>query len=81
MAIAADGNSSDYYSYLSELGAAGVTYNAHRGTYSSTLNDDIFGTVLYCPITDLAHMDAAYEWMYGQTRKELGTYIVNEVTS
>ena len=64
VAIAASGNSPDYYSYLYELGAAGVTYNAHRGTYSSTLKDDIFGTVLYCPITDLDHMDAAYEWMY-----------------
>jgi hypothetical protein len=75
VAIAASGNSPDYYSYLYELGAAGVTYNAHRRTYRSTLKDDIFGTVLYCPITDLDHMDAAYEWMYNATRKELGTYI------
>jgi hypothetical protein len=77
VAIAASGNSPDYYPYLYELGAAGVTYNAHRRTYSSTLNDDVFGTVLYCPITDLNHMDAAYEWMYNATRKELGTYILN----
>lgn len=73
VAIAASGNSPDYYPYLHELGAAGVTCNG--GTCSSTLNDDVFGTVLYCPITDLAHMDAAYEWMYNATRKELGTYI------
>ncbi len=78
VAIAASGNSPDYYPYLYELGAAGVTYHAHghSGTYSSTLEDDIFGTVLYCPITDLDHMDAAYEWMYNATRKELGTYIL-----
>ena len=73
VAIAASGNSPDYYPYLAELGAAGVTCDG--GTCSSTLNDDIFGTVLYCPITDLDHMDAAYEWMYNATRKELGTYI------
>jgi hypothetical protein len=79
VAIAADGNSPDYYPYLSEIGAAGVTCNG--GTCSSTLNDDIFGTVLYCPITDLAHMDAAYEWMYGQTRKELGTYTFNNTVT
>jgi len=75
VAIAASGNSPDYYPYLYELGAAGVTYDARRGAYRSTLNDDVFGTVLYCPITDLDHMDAAYEWMYGQTRRELGTYV------
>jgi BD-FAE len=82
VAIAASGNSPDYYPYLYELGAAGVSYNAHRRTYSSTLRDDVFGTVLYCAITDLDHMDAAYEWMYNATRKELGTYILNnQVTS
>jgi hypothetical protein len=73
-AIAASGNSPEYYPYLYELGAAGVTYDAASGTYSSTLNDDVFGTVLYCAITDLDHMDAAYEWQYNQTRKELGIY-------
>jgi len=74
VAIAASGNSSDYYPYLYELGAAGVTYDAQSGTYSSTLDDDVFGTVLYCAITDLDHMDAAYEWMYNATRTELGIY-------
>jgi BD-FAE len=74
VAIAADGNSPDYYPYLYAIGAAGVTCNG--GTCSSTLKDDIFGTVLYCPITDLDHMDAAYEWMYGQTRREVGTYTI-----
>ncbi len=79
VAIAADGNSPDYYPYLADLGAAGVTCSG--GTCSSTLNDDIFGTVLYCPITNLDHMDAAYEWMYGQTRRELGTYTFNNVVT
>jgi len=78
VAIAASGNSPNYYPYLYELGAAGVTCSG--GTCSSTLNDDVFGTVLYCPITNLDHMDAAYEWMYGQTRRELGTYIMGGTT-
>ncbi len=74
VAIAASGNSPEYYPDLYDIGAAGVTYDAGSGIYSSTLNDDVFGTVLYCAITDLDHMDAAYEWMYNATRTELGIY-------
>ena len=53
VAISASGNSPDYYPYLYAIGAAGVTYDEGSGTYSSTLDDDVFGTVAYCPITDL----------------------------
>lgn len=74
VAIAASGNSPEYYPYLYELGAAGVTCDEENGTCTSTLDDDVFGTVLYCAITDLDHMDAAYEWMYNATRAELGIY-------
>jgi hypothetical protein len=78
VAISASGNSPDYYPYLHAIGAAGVTYDALSDTYSSTLNDDVFGMVGYCPITDLDHADAAYEWMYNATREKLreefGTY-------
>ena len=81
VAIAASGNSPEYYPYLYELGAAGVTHDAQRNTYSSTLNDDVFGTVAYCAITDLDRMDAAYEWMYNATRKELGTYTFNNTVT
>ena len=81
VAIAASGNSPDYYPYLYAIGAAGITYNAQNNTYSSTIDDDVFGTVLYCAITDLDHMDGAYEWMYGNTRKVLGTYILNNVVT
>ncbi len=81
VAIAASGNSQEYYPYLYELGAAGVTYHAQRNTYSSTLNDDVFGTVAYCAITDLDHMDAAYEWMYNATRKELGIYSAEQIAA
>ncbi len=74
VAVAASGNSPDYYPYLYAIGAAGITYDARRHTYSSTINDGVFGTVAYCAITDLNHADAAYEWMYNATRTELGTY-------
>lgn len=78
VAVAASGNSPDYYPYLYAIGAAGVTYDAGSGTYSSTLNDDVFGTVAYCPITDLDHADASYEWMYNATRTRLGTYSITQ---
>jgi hypothetical protein len=62
-AVAASGNSPDYYPYLEEIGAAG--FNKHG---SSTLTDDVFATIAYCPITDLDHADIAYEWQYSETR-------------
>ena len=43
VAISASGNSPDYYPYLAAIGAAGVTYDAQSGAYSSTLNDDVLG--------------------------------------
>lgn len=50
--LGATGNHPDYEPYLKELGAAPAT-------------DDIFATQAYCPITNLEHADAAYEWMFG----------------
>jgi len=81
VAIAASGNSPEYYPLLHDIGAAGVTYDAQSDTYSSTLDDNVFGTVLYCAITDLDHMDAAYEWMYNETRKELGIYSAEQMAA
>lgn len=62
-AVAASGNSRDYYPYLMEIGAAG--FDMHG---KSTLTDDVFATIAYCPITDLNHADIAYEWQYSETR-------------
>jgi len=62
-AVAASGNSPDYYPYLAEIGAAGI--NPHG---NSTLTDDVFATIAYCSITDLNHADIAYEWQYSATR-------------
>lgn len=61
--VAASGNSPDYLRHLAEIGAAGV---AEDGT--SSLNDDVFAVIAYCPITDLGHADMAYEWLYSGIR-------------
>jgi hypothetical protein len=66
-AVAASGNSPEYYPYLQEIGAAGIDADGN-----STLKDDVFATIAYCPITDLDHADIAYEWQYGATRLALG---------
>lgn len=49
--LGATGNSPDYEPYLREIGAAEE-------------RDDIFGSMDYCPITDLPHADLAYEWVF-----------------
>lgn len=50
----ATGNAKEYESYLKEIGAAKE-------------KDDIFAASCYCPIHNLEHADAAYEWLF---RKE-----------
>ena len=49
--LGATGDNPDYLSYLKELGAANTS-------------DAIFATSAYCPITNLDHADAAYEWQF-----------------
>lgn len=49
--LGASGNSSDYTGYLESLGAADE-------------RDDVFAVSAYCPITNLEHADAAYEWLF-----------------
>jgi hypothetical protein len=49
--LGATGNSPDYEPYLKAIGAAEE-------------RDDIFAASCYCPITDLDHADAAYEWLF-----------------
>lgn len=51
------GNSKDYDLFLKAIGAADAT-------------DDIFAVSAYCPITDLDHADAAYEWLYSDTESD-----------
>lgn len=52
--LGATGNNPAYEEYLKEMGAVDE-------------RDDIFAAVCFCPITDLDHADAAYEWLYGCT--------------
>ncbi|MCI6465685.1 MAG: alpha/beta hydrolase [Faecalicatena sp.] len=47
----ASGNSADYLPYLKEIGAAEE-------------RDDIFAACCFCPIHNLEHADAAYEWTF-----------------
>ena len=76
--IAASGNSPDFYPSLYEIGAAGVDLEKD-GTYSSKdgCGDNVLGVIGYCPITDLGHACAAYEWLYGDTRRIM--YITGEM--
>lgn len=61
--VAASGNSADYYPLLAEIGAAGISADG-----TSSLNDDVFAVIAYCPITDLGNADMAYEWLFRGTR-------------
>lgn len=67
-AVAASGNSPDYLPYLAEIGAAGVA-----GSGTSTIRDDVFAAVAYCPINNLGNADAGYEWQYGALRSDANT--------
>lgn len=60
--LGTSGNNSYYDSYLEEMGAV------------MDETDDVFATQAYCPITDLAHADYAYEWMFGQDDSELSDF-------
>ncbi|MBQ8264872.1 MAG: hypothetical protein IJY96_08890, partial [Oscillospiraceae bacterium] len=64
--IAGTGDSADYFPALYESGAAGIDYV--DGKYVNTISDAVWATVAYCPITDLGHACAAYEWTWGETR-------------
>jgi hypothetical protein len=50
--LGASGNSPLFTEYLKEIGAADAS-------------DAIFASADFCPIADLEHADAAYEWMWG----------------
>lgn len=62
-AVASTGNNADYYPYLAEIGAAGIDAEGN-----SSLPDDVFAVIAYCPITDLGHADLAYEWQFNAVR-------------
>lgn len=61
--VAASGNSPAFFPYLAEIGAAGIDADG-----TSTIRDEVFATIAYCPITDLGHADMAYERLYRPVR-------------
>ncbi|GIM90560.1 subtype B tannase [Paractinoplanes toevensis] len=67
--LGAAGNSPEYYRYLAQIGAAGITADGR-----STIRDDVFAVNAYCPITDLGNADRSYEWLFNvlNTRTDLG---------
>lgn len=69
----ASGNMPEYYPYLYEAGALGVTRN-EDGTYSSQYPDNIFAAQAYCPIADIEDADLAYAWWWVDLADQGGTY-------
>ena len=57
--LGASGDSSLYDSYLAAIGAADAS-------------DAIYASAAYCPITDLDHADAIYEWTFGSSKLQSG---------
>lgn len=70
-AVAASGNSADYLPYLDEVGAAGL--KGAGANLASTIKDDVFAAVAYCPINNLGNADAGYEYEYGTVRSNANT--------
>lgn len=70
--VGATGNMDEYYSYLSEIGAAGITKEGD--TYISTIGDDVYGCMAFYPISDLENADIAYAWMWERAVGSGGEY-------
>ncbi|WP_336975540.1 subtype B tannase [Acinetobacter pittii] len=76
--VAASGNSPDYLYYLAEIGAAGV--RGSGTSLTSTVKDNVFAVVAYCPINNLANADLGYEWQYNASRNDSNTGNLNSVS-
>jgi hypothetical protein len=66
--VAASGNSADFFPALAAIGAAGMNDDGQ-----STLRDNVFATIAYCPITSLGFADLAYEWQYQDQRGRISS--------
>jgi len=75
--VSASGNSADYYPFLAEIGAAGITGTGSSA--ASTLRDDVFAAVAYCPINNFGNVDAGYEWQYNAVRSASNTGTVGGI--
>lgn len=76
-AVAASGNSTDYLPFLAAVGAAGI--DTAGTVFKSTLKDDVFAAVAYCPINNLGNADTGYEWEYNATRNDTNTNALGSV--
>lgn len=70
-AVSASGNSADYLPFLEEVGAAGITGSG--AAVASTIKDDVFAAVAYCPINNLGNADIGYEFEYNAVRSDQNT--------
>ena len=68
----ASGNMPEYYEYLYEAGALGVTKDGD--TYQSAYADNIYAAQCYCPIADIEDADLAYAWWWVDLADLGGTY-------
>lgn len=72
--LGATGNMENYYPYLYEAGAIGVSYDEETGKYESKYDDSVYAAMSYCPIADIENADLAYAWMrYDSTEEEDGS--------
>ena len=77
--LGASGNMDEYYPYLYEIGAAGI--ELVNGQYVSTIDDDVYAAMCYCPITDIDNADLAYAWMrYGLGETSAMTMFSGEIS-
>ena len=70
--LGASGNMPEYYPYLYEAGALGVTKNG--GGYESAFSDSVFAAQCYCPIADIENADLAYAWWWADLADRGGSY-------
>ena len=66
--MGASGNSKLYNPYLESIGSAMVDKEGN------SLSNAIYGSMCWCPITNLDTADAAYEWNIGQYTRENNTF-------
>ena len=71
--LGASGNMIEYYEYLYETGALGVTKNAD-GSFASAIPDNVYAAQLYCPIADIENADLAYAWWWVDLADDGGIY-------
>ena len=70
-AVAASGNSSDYFESLAEIGALGLTQSGGAYSDDPAVGDDVFATFSSAPIIDSFRADHLAEWMYNETRQKI----------